>query len=390
MSKLTLNTKFRLAILIVALLIMLVLLLSFSFISSSDDYPKKYSLYVSLFDAGNVKQLKQDIWKYTFENGLKISEENIMSVFGKKDGALSDLVRTDIGESKIFANRYLVTGTGNIIDLQKKAVLTDQKSTFLRQSNDSLIFYTNDAFRGKFYSVLKMNDGVYEEVKSALFRAMPGQDVGVDYDLQNRRIWYYPPKGDKKLLVQDAGFGEEVLKTKSTAVIPVYWTDNWNFLFPYYGITKDKATIISVNVKTGEQIKVGDIPDMPKSEEASYFSRDPDNNLLYVCPKGNLLIDVKGKSVKLQEYYHCGNKFDVQVSGGANGRIIKHKGNEIGKHHCELKSVRDCRSAIALEKKMKVGSEVYSQGIGVWNVHSKKWSTIMADNIAAVLGWVEE
>lgn len=376
---------------VIAFIISLFLLFSFSSRpGESDNYPSRYSLYVALYDVTNTKQLKQDIWKYSFENGVKVKEEKIMSILGKQAGPQSDYVRCDVGDNVIYHNQYLITGIGNIIDLKNKVVLSDQKEKFLKATGDSVVFYTNDAFKGKYYSVFKLSQAKFEKVTDPMYHGLTGQDVGVDYDLQNRRIWYYPKKGDKKLLVQDAGFGEEILNYKGTPEIPVYWLDDWNFVFPYYPITKNKATIIEVNVKTGEQIKLGDISDMPKSEEASYFMRDPDNNLLYVCPKGKEIIDIKSKTIKTLEYYHCGNKFDAQVVPGPNGRIIKHKGVEIGKYHCELKSIQDCRSAIALEKKMKIENEVYSQGLGVWNVHTKKWITIMVDNVASVIGWVEE
>jgi hypothetical protein len=238
--------------------------------------------------------------------------------------------------------------------------------------------------------VLKLKEAKFEKISDPVFNGIVGQDISVDYEFQNRRIWLYPPGSEKKLLVQDAGFGEELSNAKGTPVIPVYWVDKWNFIFPYYPVTKNKATFILVNSKNGEQIKLGEVADIPRGDEPGYFTRDPDGNLLYVCPKGKELIDVKSKSVKTLEYFHCGNKFDAQVVAGATGRIIKYKGAEIGKFHCDLKSIKDCKAAVALEKKMKIEKEVYSQGIGVWNVHTKKWSTLMVDNVAAVLGWVEE
>ena len=206
----------------------------------------------------------------------------------------------------------------------------------------------------------------------------------------NHEVVHGIPSKQKILLVQDAGFGEEILDSKKTSEIPIFWIDNNTFVFPYYPITKNKATIIEIDLKAGAQIKLGDINDMPKANVASFFKRDPDNNLLYICPKGNEIIDLKSKGIKTLEYYHCGNKFDAQVNASAAGRIIKFQGKDIGKYHCDLSSVQDCKAAIALEKKMKIENEVYPQGLGVWNVHTKKWTTINVDNVASVIGWVEE
>jgi hypothetical protein len=347
----------------------------------------KYSVIVVQYQVQNPKAVMQDIYKYTFENGEFKGKEKIISVTGRENN--KDLNRFDSDGGFIFKNRWLVSGIGNILDMQTKQVITSERSTFVESRGDSLIFYTNDVFKGKYYSVFDAKTGAYGQVKSVKFKAMIGQDIGVDYDTPNRRIWLYPVNKEKVLLVSDAGFGEEVINSKSTSTIPVMWIDNDNFIYPYYNVSKNEATIFKVNVnKTAT--KIGVIKDIPKGHQNSYFAKDGDNNIEYVCGKGKFYIDLQGMKLTEVLFEHEGNGFDVETKTQSYGHLIKFNKQDIGKYQCDMKNVRTCPYAIALDNKMKIGDEVYPQGIAIWNSETKKWKSIDADEVAAVLGWVVE
>ena len=114
-----------------------------------------YSLIVVHYDPASKGEFKQLVYSYRFLNGHYIGREELMSfkgrvMEGKKE---KDYIRTDLGTNILYKNRYLITGIGNIIDLKEKKILFDQKANLVRCSNDSAIYYTNDAFKGKYYSV---------------------------------------------------------------------------------------------------------------------------------------------------------------------------------------------------------------------------------------------
>lgn len=367
----------------------LLIILLFSAVFAFDGFSQstKYSLIVTQYQLINPKALMQDIYRYNFENGEFKGKEKLLTVTGK-DGA-KDLIRADVEGSFVFKNRWLVTGIGNIIDLQTKQVVFSDKATFIKESNDSLIFYTNDVFKGKFYSVFNAKTGKLTEVKSIMFSAILAQDIEIDYSTSNRAIWLYPPNKDKILLVIDAGFGEEIINSKKTSQIPVYWLDKNNFIFPYYNVSKNEATIFKVNTdKT--QTKIGVIKDIPKSHINSFFAKDGDGNLEYVCGKGKYYLEVKNAKISEVIFEHEGSGYDVESKIQPYGHAIKYNKADIGKYQCDIKNIRTCKFAIAVDNKIKIGAEVYPQGIAVWNNITKKWKSIDAEEVAAIAGWIVE
>jgi hypothetical protein len=345
----------------------------------------KCSLIVVQFDPANIKTLTQDIYSYNFENGEYKGKEKLLSVQGLKDG--KDYIRCDIGENTIYQNRWLITGIGNIIDLKDKKVVSTERAQFIRCNGDSIIFYVNDIFKGKYYSYFNTKTKKYEEIKKLTFKALLGKDIGVDYETANRRIWLYPPNKEKVLLVADAGFGEEIVSSKAIPVIPILWLNNNEFIYPYYNISKNEATIQKVNVDK-KITTIGVIKDVPKSHVNSFFRKDGDGNIEYVCPKGSFVIDTKLNKITEVIFEHEGYGFDVENKTQPYGHLIKYQKKDIGKYHCDLKQVKACPVAIALDNKLKVGAEVYPQGIAVWNTITKKWKTIDAEEVAAVTGWL--
>lgn len=347
----------------------------------------KYSVIVVQYQPENVKSVGQDIYKYKFENGEYKGKEKIISIVGRENN--KDLNRFDSEGGFVFKNRWLVSGTGNIIDLQEKKVISSDRATFIRSNGDSLVFYVNDIFKGKYYAVFNAKTAKYEEVKSLAFKAIVGQDVEIDYSTANRTIWLYPPNKDKQLLVSDAGFGEDIINSKNRSNIPMYWVDDANFIYPYYNVSKNEATIYKVNVNK-TQTKIGVIKDMPKGHINSYFSTDGDNNIEYVCGKGKFYIDVKNNKITEVLFEHEGNGYDVEFKSQPYGHLIKFNKQDIGKYQCDMKNVRTCTYAIAVDNKLKIGDEVYPQGLAVWNNETKKWKSIDADEVAAILGWIVE
>ena len=150
----------------------------------------KYGLIVVHVDPNGKGDFRQKIYSYHFLNGSFTGREELLSVNGKKEG--KDYIRTDIGTCQLYSDRYLITGIGNIIDLKEKKVLFDGRATLIRCSNDSAIYYTNDAFKGKFYSVYNFRTNQYGEVKNLVFKAKPGQDVEFDKTMQPFKLNLYP------------------------------------------------------------------------------------------------------------------------------------------------------------------------------------------------------
>ncbi|MCW3077394.1 MAG: hypothetical protein JWO32_2003, partial [Bacteroidetes bacterium] len=90
----------------------------------------KYGLIVVHVVPEGKTEFKQKIYNYHFLNGRFTGREELLVVSGKKDG--KDYIRTDIGNTTLYNNRYFITGIGNIIDLKEKKVLFDGRANLVR------------------------------------------------------------------------------------------------------------------------------------------------------------------------------------------------------------------------------------------------------------------
>ncbi len=345
------------------------------------------SLIVAHYDPAAVKTLTQHIYRYTFENGEYKGKEKLLTVNGKENG--KDYVRCDVGENNIYKNRFLISGCGNIIDLKERKIISAHHARLVKSSGDSLIFYTNDVFRGKFYSVFNCNTLEYKEVKDLLFKAIPGQDAEVDYSETPRKIWLYPPDKEKQLLVNNAGFGEHLIQQSQHAEIPLYWIDNTHLLYPNYNTEQTALSLMLLDVKTREQTNLGSINGIVPARNNSGFTHDALGRLIYRCEKGIYVIDLQRQVLSQIQMVQQGNNFEVEYASQDYGHTITYSLKEIGKYHFGLNSVKTCKTAIAFAQEVLVGGEAYPQGLAVWNSVTKKWKTIDAEEVAAVIGWIE-
>ena len=107
---------------------------------------KRLSLLLAEYDAQAAQNHRQHLWRFTFGDATVPVKEKVLTVEAQKPGETASWIRMDIGTSTVYRNRWVITGIGNIIDLQQKKVVSETKDRFVKASGDSLIFYTNDIF----------------------------------------------------------------------------------------------------------------------------------------------------------------------------------------------------------------------------------------------------
>ena len=94
------------------------------------------SLLIAEFDANASSNKLQHLVKYIFAEGNFVTKEKILSVPMQQEGVKGSFVRFDLGENKIYRNRYVVTGIGNIIDIKNKKLLLTEKHQFVQFKGD--------------------------------------------------------------------------------------------------------------------------------------------------------------------------------------------------------------------------------------------------------------
>ena len=345
------------------------------------------SLIVVHYDGGNKTTLGQVIYRYNFTNNVYAGREEIMTIVGKKNGR--DYVRCDVGENTLYKNRYLISGIGNIIDLQEKKVLFDGSAKLIRCSNDSIIFYTNDVFKGKFYSYYNLSSNTYSEIKSLTFNIIVGQDVEFDRRKSPYKLEYFPKNKPKVVLMEDAGHGGVSSNTYKSE-IPIYWIDDITFLFPNIKITDLEGSIVKYNLLTKTSKVLGTFSSVSKLPATYQFRKSSNSFVEFYFKEKLFLINPIKETMLISAYKEIDSNFSVEVESKSTGRTVYYKGKEIGKNHFHLTNFKSTVNFAAIVKEIVMGDESYQQGLSVFNVSKLKWENIDAEEVAALVGWIKQ
>ncbi len=346
------------------------------------------SLIVVHYDPAKKAELAQFIYRYNYVNNVYTGREKIMTVIGRKND--KDYVRCDKGENVLYKDRYLISGSGNVIDLKEKKVLHDGTATLVRCSNDSIIFFTNDAFKGKYYSYLNLKNNAYEEIKNLSFRPILGQDIEFDRSKSPYKLYYYPQNKPKVVLMEDAGHGG-VSSTHKLAGIPVYWLDNTTFLFPNIKITNLEGTIVKYNLTTQTAKEIGKFNSTSNLSSNFKIQKANGNMLVEFYFKDKYYLVNPAKETMLQSNYkEIDSNFSIEIEEKPTGRGVWYKGKEIGKDHFDLKNFKSSANYAAIVKEITMGDETYQQGMSVYNVYKGKWESLDGEDVACLIGWIKQ
>jgi hypothetical protein len=353
---------------------------------------KKVSLIVAEYDDNASSNHLQHLVNYTFIDGAMSGREQLLSIPMQKAGIKGSYVRFDVGSNKIYRNRYVVTGIGNVIDLKNKKVILEEKDEFISFSGDSIIFYTNDIFKGKYYSVFDLRTEKYNKVENPNFNPLARPSIEVDETTQPFTISAYDVNGKKDLLVKDAGYGEAqpLIGDNVKRKFPIFWIDNTSFLYANFSKDQHSVSIYRIYLnKTSE--KIGEITEIPATAANTFFEYDVRRNIIYSCGKGRYLIDVKKKKTEQVLFETVGNNFFVESQENEKyGRLVKFEGSDIGKKWCRFDNAQTTGEYGAFQTDMVIGTDRYPQGVSVWHAGTKKWITLDVSSLANIIGWVSE
>jgi hypothetical protein len=345
------------------------------------------SLIVIHYDEGNKANLGQLIYRYNFVNNVYAGREQIMAVAGKKNS--KDYIRCDVGQNTLYKDRYLISGIGNVIDLKEKKVLYDGSAKLVRCSNDSIIFFTNDIFKGKFYSYFNLKTNTYSEIKSLTFKAIVGQDVEFDRTKSPYKLLYYPQNKPKVVLMEDAGHGGVSSKAPK-ADIPIYWVDQNTFIFPNIKITDLEGSIVKYNLETKTSKVIGTFNSTANVPATYQLVNSVDCYIEFYFKNKLYCINPAKETMLLSNFKEIDKNFSVEVEPKSTGRAVYYKGKEIGRNHFDMKNFKTSSNYAALVKEIIMGDESYQQGMSVYNVTKAKWETIDGEEVVSLVGWIKQ
>ena len=360
------------------------LVLSTSLLSQED---LKQSLIVVHVDPNSKSQFKQKIFSYHFLDGAYVGKDELISVQGKKDG--KDYIRTDLKVNTIYKQRYLITGIGNIIDLLEKKVLFDGRAELVKCSNDSAIFYTNDIFKGKFYSVYNFKKNEYAEVKNLLFKPKLGQDVEFDKTTAPFNINYYPQNKPKILLSANAGYGQKGIKENYALDPPFFWINNNSFVYANFNKENTEVSFYQITIDSKKNKLIGKLAMIKETKPAEFFKVNDSEWIMSLGDK-QISIDVKAQLVNEMQVSKSQKDFTYDCKSGSSVRTIKFKNNEIGKFYFKPANFKVDDNIVALLKEIVVQGETFQQGICVWSLNSQKWAQLDSEEVLTIIGWIKE
>ena len=346
----------------------------------------KQDLIVVHVDPSGRSALRQKIYAYHFLNGSFMGRDELLTFDGRREG--KDYIRTDKGHNTLCNNRYLITGIGNVIDLKDKKVLYDGKAGFLRCNSDSAVFYTNDAYRGKYYSVYDFNAKQYKEVKDLLFKARLGRDVEYDKTTLPMKIAYYPQGKPKVVLVEDAGYGQ-ISKDNYINDPPMFWIDDTNFLYANFNKANTEMSFYKVNADTKESTLVTKI-NISRDDKDAEITRTTPRQIIMAIASKQIYIDLDNVSVTELQASKPVYGFSYEFKDSPNGRVVKLNGKEIGKIHFEPKTFSAGNNIASVVKEMVIGEDHYQQGLMVWNFTKQSWDKVEAEEVLSVIGWMKD
>lgn len=368
--------------------------------------PRKNSLLVAEYQkneegVGNYTHLVS----YNFIEGKLTSKDTVLSAPTTKGRHQGPYVRYDQGRNFVYQNRYVISGIGNVIDVQTKSLVMEERDNLIETRGDSIIFHRNNGVTGTGYLICNLKNRTYDFVKDKNFLIVKGLNspnhkmgLAIDKSENPYKIVTYDQENKKEIIVNNCGAGTLLSAYSSTLPnIPLHWINNHDFLYATYspsGHTKESefatVTIHQVNIDTKKSEIVAKIDSVPAAISNSGFSTNPEQKIIFNCSKGQFVIDNKEKKAISIKMSSVGNDFSIENNINKEyGSIITFQDKEIGRVWCIYSKARTTTGFLAVEYG-EIGSNLgYPKGVKVWNDKTKEWFNVDIPWMSALIGWIE-
>jgi hypothetical protein len=341
---------------------------------------------------------------YNFANGSLISKDTIFGakVFNKEEhnGAI---IRYDLRKNFIYKNRYVVSGSGNIIDTHSKSMVVESSDDFVEALGDTLIFHRANAYTGKGFLMLDLKKRSYGFVnheewnKTIILSPDKKHRVFVNQSKLPYRIMLSVPEEKDEVIVDDAGHGPNITSGSFRPTIEIYWLSNNEFIYDKHEVktAKDNRLFASVKLYTYNiQSHVNKLFNLLDTVEQGningVFFKDEIGQLIYRTSGFKYLaVDTAKRKLTPYPFYELGFNFSVANRMNEDyGRILQHKGEEIGRYWCSNELAT--KDMIAIEYGRIKSNLGYPKGFMAWSVITKTWQAVDVPWLCRVIGWINK
>lgn len=322
---------------------------------------------------------KQNLVRFHFKNGELISKDIIFT-------SQTTDVRFDLGQNRIYQNKYVISSWGDIVDIQNKSLLHKSKGEYVGAEGNQIIIKVNRIdIEGYFYFDLERKN--YARLSLPSKWTLPGllspdQTKSVEGGAFN--VWLHRLKRKEKLL--GSGFYvQSDISSSGTSRPPLFWLDNERVL-----TQKNNGEIVVLGID-GKITPVVKIPNEEPAFSQPYFVRDGAGKIIYECSGKSFSLDVENKTYTPYKWVALSSQFEAENERNKSyGHIIRFQGKEIGKLWGSVWNAPTTNDYFAVEYGA-VGSNLgYPDGIKVWSSANGKWTTIELKWLNNIIGWIDE
>ncbi len=339
---------------------------------------------------------------FHFVNGIFHSKDTIAGFPTNRAGHPGSYVRFDLGENFIYKNQYVISGTGNVIDLKTGKLVIEESDVFVEAKGDSIIFQRENIFTGTGQLLLNLSNGKYRFInknpvnRQRQYSPDHRHSLYVDQSKLPYKIFLSDSSNlEKRLLVSDAGTGPNLTTDSQFPNILTHWISNNEFLYTVHRLYKpvndpncSRVMMHKYNIDTGADSLFTQLDYEITGFLNDKFLTDGISQTIYRTSGMNHYLLDKKQGLLPYPSWQYGYDFSIDNEFKKEyGNIIRYKGAEIGRLWVNPGVVTN--GAIALEYG-EVGSNLgYPKGFKVWTTLSQSWITICLPWICSVIGWIK-
>lgn len=347
---------------------------------------------------------------YNFEDGNLKSKDTILGAETfktNKDASFTRHVRFEFGRNFIYKKKYVVSGTGNVIDIENRKILIESGDNFISATGDSIIFHRANAYTGTGFLLLDLKSGNYDFInheelnKYKNERSSPDKKyyLSIDQSQIPYKIKLHSTPGIEKTVVVDAGHGPNIRGGSFRPTIETHWINNHSFLYAVHKIGKmidsirmdttaffrpryyHDVSIHEFNILSFTDKVYAEFEDIEQGDANDKFFEDKIGQTIYRTTGWDYyLLDTLQKKFSPYQYLELGNNFSMANKRSQDGYVVRYNNEIIGILPQSSKVVGD--GVIAFEKG---GNE-----IKIWSGKTRGWLTLKIPWISSLVGWVDE